>query len=129
MHVSKNAIQLVKQKIRDFGNITRRPGTGRPKTTTVDDDLALVNVIRLNQFQSAIRTRQQSNFPASLKTGRRRIRQTELKNRCAANKIFLSEENKRQRLMFAEEYVHQNNLWEQVVFSDEKTFQVCWNTI
>jgi hypothetical protein len=58
MHVSKNAIQLVKQKIRDFGNITQRPGTGRPKTTTFDDDLALVNVIRLKRFQSAIRTRQ-----------------------------------------------------------------------
>jgi transposase len=52
MHVSKNTIQLAKQKIRDFGNITRRPGTGRPKTTTVDDDLALVNVLLLNPFQS-----------------------------------------------------------------------------
>jgi transposase len=93
MHVSKNTIQLAKQKIRDFGNITRRPGTGRPKTTTVDDDLALVNVLRLNPFQSAIRARQQSNFPASLKTARRRIRQTELKNRCAANNSILSIKN------------------------------------
>jgi hypothetical protein len=84
----------------------------------------MINFLRLHPFETAIRARQETNFPASLKTTRRRIKKSELNNRCAANKIFLTAQNKQQRVMFAQECIHQNqNIWDAVVFSDKKTFQ------
>jgi hypothetical protein len=82
----------------------------------------MINFLRLHPFQTAIRARQETNFPASLNTIRRRIKKSELNNRCAANKIFLTAQNKQQRVMFAQEYIHRN-IWDAVDFSDEKTFQ------
>jgi hypothetical protein len=82
----------------------------------------MINFLRLHPFQTAISARQETNFPAYLKTTRSRIKKSELNNRCAANKIFLTAQNKQQRVMFAQEYIHQN-MWDAVVFSDKKTFQ------
>jgi transposase len=101
LNVSKNTVLLAKQKLQTFGNIVRRPGSGRPKVTTDNKDFEMINFLRLHPFQTAIRARQETNFPASLKTTRRRIKKSELNNRCAANKIFLTAHNKQERVMFA----------------------------
>lgn len=128
LHISKNTVLLAKRKIADHGRIVRRPGSGRPKITTANEDLQLADFLRQNPFQSVIRARQETHFPASLKTARKRIRETELRSRSAANKIYLTDENKLRRVMFAQQYVNQhNNMWDNVVFSDEKTFQSCHN--
>jgi hypothetical protein len=103
----QNTVLLAKQKLQTFGNIVRRPGSGRPKVTTDNEDFEMINFLRLHPFQTVIRARQETKFPASLNT-RRRIKKSELNNRCAANKIFLTAQNKQQRVMFAQEYIHQN---------------------
>jgi hypothetical protein len=73
------------------------------------------------------RNKQQTDFPTSVVTARRRIAELELRNRIAANKIFLTEENKRNRIAFAREHIRRpENFWDNVIFSDEKTFQ-SWN--
>jgi hypothetical protein len=42
--------------------------------------------------------------------------------------MYLTEENKAGRIRFAQEYINQdNNIWNNVVFSDEKTFQSSHN--
>jgi hypothetical protein len=46
--------------------------------------------------------KQQTDFPASVVTA---IAESELRNRSAANKIFLTEENKRNRIAFAREHI------------------------
>jgi hypothetical protein len=83
------------------GNIVRRPGSGRPKVTTDNKDFDMINFFRLHPFQTAIRARQETNFPASLKTTRRRIKKSELNNKCAAKKFFFTAQNKQQRVMLA----------------------------
>jgi hypothetical protein len=51
-----------------------------------------------------------------------------LRNKSATNKIYLTEKNKAGRIRFAQEYINQdNNIWNNVVFSDEKTFQSSHN--
>jgi hypothetical protein len=71
--------------------------------------------------------KQQTDFPASVVTARRRIAESELRNRSAANKIFLTEENKRNRIAFAREHIRRpENFWDNV-FSDGETFQSCNN--
>jgi transposase len=116
LNVSKNPVLRAKQKLQTFGNIVRRPGSGRPKVTTDNEDFEMINFLRLHPFQTAIRARQETNFPASLKT-RRRIKKSEINNRCTANKIFLTAQNKQQSVMIAQEYNIHQNIW------DEKTLQ------
>jgi transposase len=126
--ISKNTVLLAKQRIAEYGKIARRPGSARPKVTTNEEDDRLINFLRHRPFQSAVNARLETAFPACLKTARKRIRESELRNRSATNKIYLTEENKAGRIRFAQEYINQdNNIWNNVVFSDEKTFQSSHN--
>lgn len=127
LHVSKNTVFLAKKKLTEMGEISRNQGSGRRKVTSQEEDENLLNNLRQNPFNTAIEAKEQSNFPASIKTARRRITNSELRNRCAANKIQLTNENRRARVNFARQFVHEEGFWENVVFSDEKTFQSCHN--
>jgi hypothetical protein len=89
--------------------------------------MRLVNFLRENSFSAAIRTKVETNFPDSIRTSQKRIKESELRIRSAVNKIFLSEANKQERLRFAFQHINNVNFWENVVFSDEKTFQSCSN--
>lgn len=121
--ISKNTVLSAKRKITEFEAIVRKQGSGRRNVSTEQEDANLLNFLRENPFETAITAREQVNFPASIYTVRRRIKNSELRNRCAANKIYLTEVNKQQRLEFAQQFVDNVNLWENVVFSDEKSFQ------
>lgn len=125
--VNKNTILLAKQKIEEYGAILQRPTTGRPRVSTANEDYQLVQFLRDNPFETAVNAREETNFPGSANTARRRIRLSNLKNCAASNKIFLTEANKQRRVEFAREYVDRDIFWENVVFSDEKTFQSCHN--
>ncbi|KAJ3649639.1 hypothetical protein Zmor_021369 [Zophobas morio] len=124
LHISKNTVLLAKKKINEYGRIIRRAGSGRPKKTTADENIQMANFIREYPFETVVNARQQTNFPASLKTARKRVHETELRNRAAANKIFLTEQNKANRVLFAQEFVNEPaDMWNNVIFSDEKTFK------
>lgn len=125
--VSKSTVISCKQKIEEYGEIKRKPGSGRRKITTEDENTELVNFLREHPFKTAINAKEETNFPGSSRTARRRIRESDINNRCAANKIFLTEENKQRRVEFCRQYLNENNLWERVIFSDEKSFQSCNN--
>jgi transposase-like protein len=117
LNISKNTVLLAKQKLQEDQGLA---------VQKLPQIMKMINLLRLHPFQTAISARQETNFPAYLKTTRSRIKKSELNNRCEANKIFLTAQNKQQRVMFAQEYIHQN-IWDAVVFSDKKTFQ-CSNS-
>lgn len=127
LNISKNTVLLCKSKISETGTIGRKQGSGRPKISTEVQDGGVINYLRANPFETAIKAVQETNFPGSTSTARRRIRGSDIRSRCAANKISLTEVNKNRRLDFARNYVNLNNIWETVIFSDEKTFQSCNN--
>mgnify|MGYP005985135325 CR=1 FL=1 len=61
--------------------------------------------------------------PVSLMTVRPRLRETELKNSCAPNKIYIMERNQADRVAFAQQYVNEPaEMWDKAVVSDEKSF-------
>jgi hypothetical protein len=93
------------------------------RISNLDEDMRLVNFLREHSFSAAIRTKVETNFPDSIRTSRKRIKESELRIRSAVNKIFLSEANKQERLRFAFQHINNVNFWENVVFSDEQTFQ------
>lgn len=125
--VNKNTVLLAKGKIARHGTIIRKAGSGPPKISTEDEDRRLLNYLRDHPFETAIKAKEETNFPGSANTARDRVRNSDIRSRCAANKIFLTERNKQGRLEFAHEYLNENNFWETVIFSDEKTFQSCNN--
>ncbi|KAJ8975107.1 hypothetical protein NQ317_017875 [Molorchus minor] len=62
----------------------------------------------------------------SLRTTQRRLKQYGFKNCAAAHtahKVFLTEEHKQRRVQFANEFLQENEFWNNVVFSDEKTLE------
>ncbi|KAJ8915252.1 hypothetical protein NQ315_014759 [Exocentrus adspersus] len=62
----------------------------------------------------------------SLRVAQMRLKQSGLKNCAAARKVFLTAEHKHRRVQFANEFlIHGEEFWNNVVFSDEKTFQSC----
>jgi transposase len=126
--VNKSTVLLAKEKLEERGQIEGKAGTGRKRVTTADQNHQVIDFIRQNPFQTTITVKEEIEFPGSWSTAWRRIRQSELRSRYAANKFFLGEENKQRRLQFAYEYLQrENNFWDNVVFSDEKTFQSSHN--
>ncbi|KAI4468315.1 dna repair protein xp-c / rad4 [Holotrichia oblita] len=80
-----------------------------------------------NPFETVISAREEINFPASIYSVHPKIKNNELKNRCAANEIYLTEVNKKQRWEFAQQFVDNVNLWDNAVFSDENSFKSCYD--
>jgi transposase len=127
INVNKNTVLLAKPKFEETETIRRKQGTGRKNVSQGNDDALLVNFLRENPIATAIQAKIATNFPGSTRTARKRIRQTELRNRSAANKIVMTLANKRERLHFAHQYLNGDNFWATVIFSNEKTFQSCSN--
>ncbi|KAJ8956700.1 hypothetical protein NQ318_014055 [Aromia moschata] len=100
---------------------TIRQGIG--KVSTENEDNALVEFINHNPFEPAVKAREETSFPGSLRTTQRRLKQCGFKNCVAAHKMFLTEEHKQRRVQFANEFLQGNEFWNNVMFSDEKTFQ------
>jgi hypothetical protein len=85
-------------------------------------------VIRNSPFTTATAAVNISNFPGSVRTSRRRLRNSELRNHAAARKTRLTPRHKEARVGFALEHLAKDNaFWSQVVFSDEKVFQSSHN--
>lgn len=98
----------------------RRPGSGRRRVSTPEQNAALVAEAVRNPFQSASAIRTNSQFPGSTRTALRRLKDEQLFARIAAKKELLKDEHKLFRLAFSEENTNRN--WNRVIFSDEVTF-------
>lgn len=126
--VGRSTIQRISRKWETEHSVERTPGSARPRISTAEEDEALVTFIRENPFKTSPEAKQETNFPGTARTARRRLKAADLKAYTALLKPFLTEENKRARLTFAETYVNEPmRFWEKVIFSDEKTFQSCHN--
>jgi hypothetical protein len=83
-------------------NANRLPlqvGSGRPRVSTEIDDVNLIQVLRENPFNSVTEAHNETNFPGSLRTARRRVKEgSELRNHPAVKKPFLTQQNKGQRV-------------------------------
>lgn len=123
---AKSTVQTFVEKWRREQTVQRKRGTGiSNKKTSNQEDINLVDYVRENPFETAVTAVQRTGFPASDRTAQRRIVQcSNLKNRAAAPKPFLKATHKEQRIGFALEHLGENeDFWENVIFSDEKTFQ------
>jgi transposase len=71
----------------------RQVGSGRPRVSTEIDDVNLIQVLRENPFNSVTEAHNETNFPGSLRTARRRVKEgSELRNHPAVKKPFLTQQ-------------------------------------
>lgn len=128
-HIPKSTVHNIKRIWDERQTFERRLGSGRPRVSTEVDDGNLVDFIRENPFQCVVDALAETNFPGSVRTARRRIKNgSDLRNRSAAKKPFLTPQNKEQRVGFALEYsLEALNFWQNVVFTDEKVFKSCFD--
>lgn len=128
MGLNKTTVLKIKKRWENEGSISRKRGTGLHRISTEEQDHNLVQHLRANPFDSAKKAVAETNFPGSRRTASRRIRESEIRYRVAAKKFQLSEEGKQARLLFALNHIYNEpRFWENVVFSDEKTFQSASN--
>lgn len=102
--------------------------TGRPSSTSKDEDLAIIATVNLEPSLSLTEIRRQLSLNVSLCTIRRRLAQAGLRSRIACQRPRLSPREKETRLVFAEDHLSwKEEDWCQVVFSDESSFVSRWD--
>jgi hypothetical protein len=79
--------------------VKRRPGFGGRRISIRNQDEQLLTVIRNSPFTSATAAVNISNFPGSVKTSRRRLRSTELRNHAAARLCSQTKRSSSRRTM------------------------------
>lgn len=117
---SKRGIYSVLQRGEQFKNAYR---SGRPRRTTFREDrrikrMALTDNLSLNQIKNRLGSQ------ISRDTIRRRITESGfIKKQKLARKPFLKQCHKQARLQWAKQHMHYRDEWINVIFSDEKK----WN--
>lgn len=116
--VTRNTVNLWIQRFERQGNVDTHVSLGRPKKTTQDVDLQIVDHVRQRRFVNT--TEMSATFGVSRQTIRRRCRAAGLRHRIPARKPFLTHRHKALRLNFATTYLNYD--FQNVVFMDEKVF-------
>lgn len=104
-------------------NVQRKFGPGRPRTTTNQQNVDLVEYIKANPFSTATRAAALNNVP--YQTALRRIHEGGLGNYSAAYEINLTEQHKQARINYCRSMldVFTEDKFNDIIFTDEKTFK------
>ncbi|KAK4316785.1 hypothetical protein Pmani_012088 [Petrolisthes manimaculis] len=123
MGISKTTVRLWIRRYEGEGHVMTRPRSGRPKVTSQDDEDRLIAAARQSPKTTAVSWTRELQLPCHPITTRRRLQEAGLDCQVPAVKEQLTEANKLARLTFAQQYVqHDINFWENVIFTDEKSF-------
>lgn len=124
LHINKATVMNVKKRWQNEGTINRKQGTGLTRISSREEDNNLLQYCRDHPFENPRTAVIETNFPGSRRTASRRIKESELGYHVAAKKMLLTQEKKQARLLYALNHINYDpQFWENVVFSDEKSFQ------
>lgn len=126
---SRNGVQTTIKRYKETSSMHNRPGQGRKRCTTTREDRYIKKISLRNRRKTASEVaaefREASNKKISNRTVRTRLVEAGLKGCKARKKPYLSEINRKKRILWAKE--HQNwtdEDWAKVVWSDESNFEV-----
>lgn len=105
------------------GNVARKFGPGRPRTTTNEQNTRLVDYLKANPFSNTVRAAALENV--KYRTALRRVHDSGLGNYVAAHQTKLTEQHKQQRIDYCRSMlnVFREQNFEKIIFTDEKTFR------
>ncbi|KAK3891788.1 hypothetical protein Pcinc_004328 [Petrolisthes cinctipes] len=94
--------------------------------TTPEEDQVIVAEVERAPFTTAVQIRETLGLACSAETVRKRLKDAYIKHRVPAVKEKLIDQQREQRLRFAQEYKligeQEPHFWQMVLFTDEKTF-------
>lgn len=127
MNVSQSVIQRLWAKYLETGSVSRRPGSGRLRATSAQNDRAMVLMAKRRRFDSAVTLNRDfarvTNVTVSVQTYRNRLHEANLHARRPAVRVPLTPRHRVNRLAFARD--HQNwrlRQFRHILFTDESKF-------
>lgn len=106
----------------EVGNVNRKFSPGRPRITTLDQNIEVAEYLRQNPFSTATRASALQNIPYM--TATRRIREQGINHCIAAHETKLTREHRDNRVRFYRhmlEVLREIN-FDKIIFTDEKIF-------
>jgi transposase len=87
----KGTIHAIMRKWEHTGTVVRPPGSGRRRVSSVEQNEAVINILQNRPFSNAEEAVAITHFPGSrsVRTARRRIKASGIKNHVAAKLVFL----------------------------------------
>lgn len=125
VNLTKDAVQRAVKKFERTGSITRLKGSGRPRKTTLREDILIVREVKKDRFIASRQIRR--NLPqlnVTPRTIRRRIVESGIFKSCwAATKPFISKSARKKRFLWAKAHLNWTwNEWKNTLWSDESPF-------
>jgi len=124
--ISKSGVGHIVKRFNDTGKSDIEKRSGRPKITSPGDDRLIKRCVDINPFISCTEIKKELPFLTchSRTISRRLSDKFGLKSRRAARKPLLTKIQRNKRLQFCKKYRNwTSDMWRQVTFSDESTFQ------
>lgn len=129
LNVNRSVVSRMWQQFLQFGNVSRRPGQGRPRVTTEREDRYLT--LRGRRYRRSTARQLASDLTASTgtvvsrQTVYRRLRQRGLYCRRPAVCVPLTRIQRRDRLEWSHQHANWTiEQWANVLFTDESKFSV-----
>lgn len=121
LKVDRRAVADVIKRYQETGDIADLPRTGRPRTTTPQQDKSLIRFVRRHPEKSSIKVaanlKEKTGVNLSASIVRRRLVAAGLKAHPYTSKPALTKKHKDDRLQFAKRSLRRQ--WSNVLFSDE----------
>ena len=126
-NVSRMTIYRLMIRLRDTGNTSDRPRSGRPRVTTLRQDRHIRFIHLRNRFVTAVHTARltpgRTNVRISDQTVRNRLHQCGLRARRPLKGSTLKQRHRAARLQWGRTRLRWNrNTWQNILFSDESRF-------
>lgn len=126
-NVSQSVIQRLWEKFLQTGAVTRRPQSGRPRSTSEREDRTIVVMAKRQRFESAVALNRDfenaSGVHISAQTLRNRLHDANLRARRPVVRPPLTQRHRRNRLAFAQDHVNWRlRHFRHVLFTDESKF-------
>lgn len=131
MNCGKNTVQKWWNNYRQYGNVTRKIGSGRPKKSNQRQNQQLVLAVKRNRFQSLSRTYNQYNNINrlySLRTAYRRVLAAGYRSHRPVIRIPLTVRHRQNRLIWCRDHIDAPiGFWKNIMWTDESRFLLDFN--
>ena len=120
-----STVQTIIRRYKNEHRVEDKPKSGRPKLFTDRDERLILRRVRDNPQISAVEVSSNMRVNAHPESVRRVLKRANYNGRVARNKPYVSNTNRKKRIVFAKNHVHESfDFWENVIFTDESKFQV-----
>ena len=124
----KKTIRVLLNRYIATQDVSRKPGSGRPRKTNVRGDRRIVREANNNRFISAPQIASNLNMNVSGSTISRRLRAAGFNGYWAVKKPYVSEANQLKRVTWCQQHVNWTaEQWKKVLWSDESPFTFRYN--